>query len=123
VTKTWAHLHLPRFAKGEQACISVKHGRAKIAYTGRITLRDVIFKVHEGGRIRTITTGIRNVHAWCVGTPTQLPRVDFHSWKRAIYDPRKSAYFCDADTLRPLLGAAIIVMEGKNVYYKVGTYA
>lgn len=91
-------------------------------YAHTVTLRDVSFNVHESGRIRCITTGVRNVHAWCVGTETFTPHTNWRGWKRAIYDPRKSAYFCDADTLRPLLRAAIIVMEGKHVYYKIGTY-
>jgi hypothetical protein len=95
----------------------------KVTYTDTITLRDVTFVVHGAGRKRTLETGVRNVHAWCVGTDTFTPLVNFRGWKRAIYDPFKSEHFVDADSLRPLLRAAIIVMEGKNVYYKVGTYA
>lgn len=114
--RTWAHLHLPRLRAGDPECISVKVPGRKITYTSGILLRNVVFHVSETGRQRTLRDGVRNVHAWVVGDATSFsvaPSTD----KRAIYDPWKSPYFCDADTLEPIHTASYAWLVGKTVYY------
>ena len=122
---TWAHLHLPRLQAGEVNVISVKVPGQRIAYTSWISLRDVEFKVSEPGRQRCLTYGVRNVHAWVVGT--EVLRVGSHwgyaqaprpaAYRQAVYDPWKGGTFVDSETLTPVLRADLVIMSGKNVYY------
>lgn len=115
--RTWAHLHLPRLRAGERKCISVKVPGQRIAYTQAITLVDVTFYVAEAGRQRCLFEGVRNVHAWCVGTESTRPADSATEGRRAIYDPFKGGAFVDADTLEPVHTASRVVMIGKHVFY------
>lgn len=127
MSKTWVHLHLPRwkdFLLGGPASVNaVKRGREKMDYTHQICLKNAEFKVSEKGRQRTLATGQRNVHAWVVGEERRKPATNWYTWKRAVYSPFKGPKFVDAETLTPLDGAYIVVISGKDVYYKVGRYA
>lgn len=128
MSKTWVHLHLPRWQAflhrgGTTKVNAVKRGREKMRYEMRMCLSDVDFVVHEKGRQRTLDTGQRNVHAWVRGVERDAPpHVDIYKWKRAVYSPFKGPHFVDSESLRPLAGAAIVVIIGKDVYYKVGRY-
>lgn len=118
--KTWAHLHLPRLRAGELECISVKVPGERIAYVDAVELLDVTFYVSEAGRQRCLTEGVRNVHAWVVGTSTELcddtlARALFY--RRALYCPFKGGAFVDADTLRPIYEAERARLVGKEVWY------
>lgn len=118
--QTWVHLHLPRLKAyeagyGTADVISVKVPGERVAYTETIALKDATFKVSKAGRDRCVREGVRNVHAWIVGTETFLQPVD--NLRRAIYDPFQSDMFVDSETLEPLEGAGYVVMVGKLVYY------
>jgi len=122
--ETWAHLHLPRLQAGETAdVISVKIPGQRIEYTSAVTLSGVTFRVSEAGRQRCIREGVRNVHAWVVGTEGvrisgQAPQPRPEGFRQALYDPWKGSTFVDAETLEPVLSARYAVMSGKNVYYR-----
>lgn len=115
--RTWAHLHLPRFRSGERECISLKVPGQPITYAQAITLTDCVFYVSEAGRLRCLQEGVRNVHAWVVGTASVRPSDSLTEGRRAIYDPFKGSTFVDADTLEPVHTASRVVMIGKHVFY------
>jgi hypothetical protein len=123
---TWAHLHLTRLRSGDTPdVISVKIPGQRIAYTSWVSIKDARFVVSEAGRQRCIREGVRNVHAWVVGT--EVLRVGSNwtyaqapcpaSYRRAVYDPWKGGAFVDAETLDPVLTADYVILSGKNVYY------
>lgn len=131
--KTWLHTHLPRLQSGDTLdVISVKIPGKRVEYASWVSMKDVEFKVHEHGRRRCITQGVRNVHAWVVGTEVlrlstgDLPEVWGEGkpgpstpvgYRRAVYDPWKGGTFIDSETLEPVLTADLVIMSGKNVYY------
>ena len=119
---TWAHLHLPRHLSGDPNPISVKVPGQKIDYVSWISMTDVEFRVSQPGRRRCLREGVRNVHAWVVGT--EICRLDGYpaqgcpgSFRRAVYDPWKGETFVDAETLAPVLTARYAILSGKNVYF------
>lgn len=120
---TWAHLHLTRLRAEDPNPISVKIPGQRIAYASWVSLRDVEFKVSEAGRQRCVREGVRNVHAWVVGT--EVLRVENYpvrdtppaTWSRAVYDPWKGGTFVDSETLEPVLRADLVILSGKHVYY------
>lgn len=121
MSKIWVHTHLPRLQGGEINMLSVKRAGEKIDYASWVSLKNVEFKVHERGRQRCIESGQRNVHAWVVGDEI-LSEYNYQGqppkgWHRAIYDPWKGPCFVDADTLKPVRRAAMVIMNGKDVYY------
>lgn len=123
---TWAHLHITRLRSGETPdVISVKIPGQRIAYTSWISLHDVEFKVSEPGRQRCLAEGVRNVHAWVVGT--EVLRVGSNwtyaqtpcpaGYRQAVYDPWKGGTFVDSETLSPVTSARFVILSGKNVWY------
>lgn len=124
MSTTWLHTHLPRLRAGDPCPISVKVPGERIAYASWVSLKNARFVVHEHGRQRCIREGTRNVHAWVVGeeilrvtaggySTTHPPK----SYRRAVYDPFKGSTFVDAETLRPVTCAPLVIMAGKDVYY------
>lgn len=130
----WVHLHIPRLRSGEPDMLSVKVPGQQIDYASWISLENVEFKVHEAGRRRCITQGVRNVHAWVVGD--EILRIKHGDWvgdlgvsvradrfrapvgfRQAVYDPWKGGTFVDSATLTPVLHAPLAILSGKNVYY------
>lgn len=133
--QTWAHLHLPRYeawedSRGDSNVISMKVPGKKPFYTSSAVLFDVTFKVHGSGRQRALREGVRNVHAWVVGTDhgiRLLPEQEamatpeyMHGfgWRKAVYSPFKGSSFVDTETLEPVHTAKTAVMVGKDVYYR-----
>lgn len=122
--KTWLHTHLPRLQSGDTLdVISVKIPGKRVEYASWVSMKNVEFKVHEAGRRRCVTQGVRNVHAWVIGD--EILRVQDYptrdqppaTWRRAVYDPWKGRYFVDAETKVPIFEADLVIMSGKNVYY------
>ena len=123
--KVRAHLHLPRLKSGVDEVISVapfarvRGGRTE--YFGTVTMTNVKFKVSEPGRLRTLRTGQKNVHAWVVGdllhkTPSQHPPT-LSAWRIARYNPKFGPDFVDSATGQPLHSAKAVYMTGSKVYY------
>lgn len=123
--KVKAHLHLPKAKRGDAACISVapfayRLGQ-KTEYYGTLSLTNVKFKVSASGRERTLTSGVKNVHAWVVGdliagTPSQIPPKNA-GWREAKYNPRIAGWFYDAKAGGELTEAQAVYMVGNKVYY------
>lgn len=122
---TWLHTHLPRLQSGDANVISVKIPGQRIEYAAWVSLKDVELKVHEQGRQRCIRDGVRNVHAWVVGTeilrceaefPGEFDRVPA-GYRQAVYDPWKGGTFVDSETLVPVRRADLVIMAGKRVFY------
>jgi hypothetical protein len=60
----------PNFnVSANEPCVSVRPvKRGKRTYLmGSVTLRDVTFKIHEGGRLKSVERQVKNVHSWVVG--------------------------------------------------------
>jgi hypothetical protein len=124
---TWLHTHLPRLQSGDPDPISVKVPGQRVEYAAWVSMRDAEFRVHEKGRQRCLEYGVRNVHAWVVGT--EILRVRSDEWvgkpeptvpsgyRRAVYDPWKGSAFVDLETKTAVFEAAYVIMSGKNVYY------
>lgn len=124
--RTWAHLHITRFRSGNPDMISVKVPGQRIEYASWVSLKDAVFKISEPGRQRCITQGVRNVHAWVVGSEVYratsaefTPVMDFPppSYRRAVYDPWKGGSFVDSERLTPVLTADYVILSGKQVFY------
>jgi hypothetical protein len=98
-----------------------------VAHVERIALKDVEFRVQDGGRRRARKTGVKNVHAGCVGTVEALwgavPRGDIDNktirglavgrpWsplegaERVRYNPHETDSFVREDT-----GAKVVRAE------------
>jgi hypothetical protein len=120
--QAWAHLHLPRLRSGVLDVISLKVPGEKIRYASYVGLTMAEFRVHERGRQRCIREGVRNVHAWVVGSPAVVweggKPIVTPDWERAVYDPWKGGTFVDATTLEPVLQAETVILIGKAVYYR-----
>lgn len=125
MTTTWLHTHLPRLQAGDPNPVSVKIPGQKIAYASWVSMRDVEFKVSEAGRQRCLREGVRNVHAWVVGT--EVRRIENApvvaappaGYRRALYSPFKGEAFVDSQTKLPVYSASMVIVSGKNVYYVV----
>ena len=102
--KTRAHLHLPRLRAGVDEVISSKTGKYPTQYFGTLIMTDVRFVVSLPGRMRTLDTRQRNVHAWVVGdftaaTPSQHPPFGFRrDLREATYSPYTYESFVDTET-------------------------
>jgi hypothetical protein len=122
---TWLHTHLPRLSAGDANPISVKRPGQRIEYAAWVSMRNVEFRVNEAGRQRCLEYGVRNVHAWIVGTEILRCEAEFPGefdkqpagYRRAVYDPWKGSAFVDALTLTAVFEADLVIMSGKDVYY------
>lgn len=75
-----------------------------VGHATEVALVDVRFIVREGGRVRVVNTGVKNVHAFVVGrlVPSLL-QASMHDratscaeWRPARYNPRHCGAFIDA---------------------------
>lgn len=125
MTTVWLHTHLPRLRAGETDCVSAKVPGQRVAYVSWAVVVDAEFRVHERGRQRCLEFGVRNVHAWVVGTevgrgtghPSWTP--SSAAWRRAVYCPWKGGSFVDSETLHPVSRARLAMVHGKTVWYQV----
>lgn len=127
----WVHTHLPRLRAGERDCLSVKVPGQHIEYAAWVSLKNAEFRVSEPGRLRCLTSGVRNVHAWVIGEEvlrvaeqdvfpeawTSWMLSDPVGYRRALYDPFRGASFVDAETLDPVHRAEWAILSGKNLFY------
>lgn len=75
---------------------SVRVGGWVAAHMDAIALRDVVFRSSEASRLRTIRTGIRDVHAWARGVP--VPGLERPAGAVPVrYRPRVEPGFRDPD--------------------------
>lgn len=120
--KVKAHLHLPKMKQGIDEVISViPFGGTGAKYYGTVLLTNPVFRVSEAGRQRTLTTGVKNVHAWVIGdlvgkmAGQHKPRKT--EWRQARYNPREVSTFVDTETNEPVLTARAAYLVGSKVFY------
>lgn len=87
-----------------QGGYSVAERGLVIDHVERCLLDDVELRVRQGGRARVLTEGVKNVHAFVIGTrgpwrPVALDAVP------VMYDPRKVESFVRRDTGEPVVRA------------------
>jgi hypothetical protein len=81
-------------------------------YADEVMLRDVTFKVSEGGRQRVIREGRKNVHAYVRGTLVdQTPATPV----AATYNPYKYESFVEKDTGAPIYSARFARLVSKQI--------
>lgn len=118
-----AHLHFPRFKKGQQDCISVREIPTLngVEYYGTVALTDVTFAVQPAGLARYRKLGQKNVHAFVRGTVVGTNGVQEQPKKRgmreAYYNPSCTDTFVDRQSGKPLYKARAAYMVGNKVYY------
>ncbi|MFE1597433.1 hypothetical protein [Methylobacterium sp. ID0610] len=61
---------------------SVRAGGRVVGHVAAIALRDVALRSSEAARIRCLRLGVRDVHAWARGVPTDAPRPPEATWFR-----------------------------------------
>lgn len=93
----------------------VQRGRV-VAHAREVVLADGRCVVREAGRQRVIATGVKNVHAFVVGTLTaEFPRGPFAA---ARYNPKRAPTFEVAigDAWAPLHRAAFVVLRPSGLW-------
>lgn len=70
-----------------------------VSHVDEILLTDVTFKVRPGGRAKVLATGVKNVHAFVLGT---ISDSTFKSTTRVTYNPFRYDSFVVADTGAPI---------------------
>lgn len=73
--------------------MSIQQGGKVVAYADSVTLKDVSFKVNEGGRLRVIKERQKNVHAYAIGLIVSFTNLDAPIGQPVTYDPYKFGYF------------------------------
>lgn len=98
-------------------CLSVQNReRLVIDHCDRAVLRDVEFWVSEAGRQRVLEEQCKNVHAKVRGYWYEGPVEDVSLGRRVRYNPYLFDSFVYADTEEPVYEAALVVIEGDQVY-------
>lgn len=70
---------------------SVRSRGKVVEHSERVLLSDVVFRVHESGRMRVLKELRNNVHAFVTGKVVgEVPGGD---WEAASYDPRRCGEF------------------------------
>lgn len=96
---------------------SVRVGRWVAAHMTDVALRDVTFRSSEASRLRTLRTGVRDVHAWARGVPAPglFRPADA---VRIRYRPRVEPGFRDPDG-ELVAGAAFAWFEADGTLWAV----
>lgn len=80
-----------------------------VDHTNHITLRDVVFKVSEAGRLRVLREKRKNVHAGILGYVTDN---DETLTERAFYNPYKYDSFVDANGQKLSKASIVALIKG-----------
>lgn len=118
-----AHLHIGRFLRGQDDCISVRPTNFRVHYSGTLALSDVTFAVQPAGLRKFRTTGQKNVHAFVRGTVVAEygnqvdAKLKGGYMREAYYNPNLVDQFVDRQTGKPLTKARAAYMVGNKVYY------
>ena len=88
-----------------------------------LTLGGASFVVYEKGRQRVLKTGVKNVHAYVLGTllGVEAPPPDLllEGAYEVVYNPRMRPYFCSPDYADARVdGAQAVWLVGGRVYAK-----
>lgn len=88
-------------------------------HSNSIVLKDVCFRVGEGGRQRVLREQKKNVHAGVVGTyySDSLSTVTDLAYLRQIsYNPYKFGYFYCVETQQPMYTTKLVYLFNKKIY-------
>lgn len=114
-TKVYVYYNL------HKSCWSIKDYKTNkvIAHCQSIHLKDIEFRVRQGGRNRVIKEQSKNVHAFVIGTVISFNKSKRSFKKGAIYNPYSFNSFMDRANLYPLFKANEVFMNKKRkVSYK-----
>ena len=91
--------------------------RRVVCVAPSVTLSTVEFKVSDKGRERARTQGVRNVHAYAVGTFIEIGREKPHWANRVItYNPFKNESFIDPITKSTVKHARLVHLQDGKCY-------
>lgn len=99
-TPAWVYRNLMR---SDGPWYSIMQNQCVIAHSRVVLMHDVKFIVRQGGRARTVETGVKNVHAFAVGLLSQSETFfdDDELWQlthRAGYLPKYGSFWVDYKT-------------------------
>jgi hypothetical protein len=79
--------------------------RRLLGHIDDVTLTDVKFVVQEAGRLRVLSTGRKNVHAFVRGSIESWKGKKPRRGRQVRYNPRETATFVQAKTGEPIFHA------------------
>lgn len=81
-------------------------------HTDSIKLENATFKVYESGRKRAIAEGKKNVHAYVVGTMSDVDGFDLNTvdLQQVSYNPYFAGTFYDKQTKKPVANKDLVSM-------------
>ena len=99
-------------------CFSVKQGVVRF-HTDKIYLKDVSFVVSEKSRQRVIIEKRKNVHAFVVGTLTDMrtfltAKMEFNEHGEIRYNPYKSGFFNTTSTGLPVVSSETCLLHRRD---------
>ncbi|MFC5449180.1 hypothetical protein ACFPOG_12990 [Paenibacillus aestuarii] len=102
-------------------CFSIQDSRTGlvVAYASTVTVRNVVFRVQDGGRKKTIEINRRSVHAYLQGEfiaadedmPVQTNRVGY-------YNPFKTETFIDEGTREIIRTTPLAHCQNHRVHFE-----
>jgi len=104
--------------KAAWSVVDPKTGRV-IAHVDRIALKDVEFRVQEGGRQTVLRTRQRSVHAYVVGElvgTIQKPPSRPSGLRRFSYDPYRAATFTRASDGAPVYASTTVHFDEEGAW-------
>lgn len=117
---TFWNLHHEVFSMQSTIIEGEKRKTLVVAHCNEIILQNVSFVVRKAGRERVLKERQKNIHAFVkgefVGESTGV--IDVSGMKQAYYNPFKQDYFSDKETGEKLIGAELVILKDKQVYYK-----
>lgn len=88
-----------------------------LAHADSVTLYDVVFKIQKSGQRRAKAAGVRNVHAFAVGSFADSEKRNTKTWDQFTYNPFKHEFFVDRSTGYPIVRASKVhLAKGKYFY-------
>ena len=96
-------------------CLSVQYRGKVVAHVKHITLDNVLFNVSQSGRMKVISSGQKNVHAFVVGYVCAESMVGA-PYCEVTYNPRIHTQFVNAITHKEVYGALHVLIDGKQIY-------
>lgn len=91
--------------------------RRVVAHCADVTLSGVTFYVSEAGRQRVLREGVKNVHAWAVGTLCAHTAAREGEPARVRYNPRTGPRFVTRDTGDVVAAAAVVRFDPDRSVY------
>lgn len=99
-------------------CLSVMHKQHVAGHAVSLILKDVRFRVQEGGRQRVMRDKRKNVHAFVDGTLMECSDHELVINGEPVqitYNPYKSAHFYDRAAAMPVYKAKLCVVSPSGI--------